>query len=119
MDTKQTFIAENLETVGNNKNTSFDISPLLTNPNDAKMQLDYLEMKFKNKYNKKKPSITSTSYDFNSSIENVQKSKLEEFFNKSSKNKYLLKLNNSVESERGGRRDQKSSSLNQKEKNQM
>ena len=100
IDTKQTNndYSDNTNII---KNTSFGTTcQLLTAQNEsAKPSHDFLDRKFKNKATKIKNNITSSSYDFNGSLENVQKNKLEDYFNKSSKNKLLFRLNNSIESQ--------------------
>ncbi len=53
----------------------------------------------KNKSAKKKSNINSTSYEFSTSTDKLQKNKLEEFLKKTSKNKLMFKLNNSIENQ--------------------
>ena len=98
METKQTYFGEQ-ELNDFQKNTSVETFPIHTTQNEEKHQLNILDRKLKNKSAKKKSNINSTSYDFSTSTDKLQKNKLEEFLKKTSNNKLMFKLNNSIENQ--------------------
>ena len=82
------------------KNTSVETFPIqITNNEEKHNQMNIIDRKFKNKSAKKKCNTNSTSYDFTTSTDKLQKNKLEEFLKKNSKKKLLFKLNNSIENQ--------------------